>query len=191
MFGILYLYMCVCVCRIYTGLYYTCSTCVGYTSVLHMWNVITCVLHICIIGVWITCVIHLKHHVLHLHLCHIYIINTDTHSKPNWPGISFFFTVTWKKHAMEFIVTRDVNWEHCIIIKPIWTCLDAIFSIIGNLEALGWWNCGNFKCCLYRQNIILYFAELMFACLFWGRGSQALWNCSGLYRPCRLMGWWV
>ncbi len=49
-------------CRIYTHLYYKCSSTHGCTPVLHCE---TCVLHMfytCITGVWITCVIHLKHH---------------------------------------------------------------------------------------------------------------------------------
>ncbi len=42
-------------------------------------------------------------------LCHIYIINTYTDSKPNWPGFDcFYLEVTWKIHGI-FCHNRSGN----------------------------------------------------------------------------------
>ncbi len=41
-------------------------------------------------------------------LCHIYIINTNTDSKPNWPWISLLLPGKY----MEFCVTREVGTLH-------------------------------------------------------------------------------
>ncbi len=40
-------------------------------------------------------------------LCHIYIINTNTDSKPNWPWISLLLLGNNVEKNMEFCVTRN------------------------------------------------------------------------------------